>query len=66
MKSSSADFFEVVEVETKQKKTFDTARDVSFFLSGVQAVFFKIFKNGKEISVSGVNMKHLKSYLQAV
>ncbi len=66
MKNTSQDFFEVVDIETEKKHTFETAREVSFFLSGLQYVFFKIFKNGKEVSVSGVNLKNLKSYLQAI
>ena len=66
MKNSSQDFFEVVNIETESKEYFESARDLSFFLAGLQTVFFKIFKNGKEVSVSGVNLKNLKSYLQAI
>ncbi len=66
MQNSSSDFFEVMEVATEKKEVFETARDVSLFLSGgIQTVFFKIFKNGQEVSISGVNVKNLKSYLQA-
>jgi hypothetical protein len=66
MQNSSSDFFEVMEVATEKKEVFETARDVSLFLSGgIQTVFFKIFKNGKEVPIFGVNLKHLKSYLQA-
>ncbi len=67
MQNSSSDFFEVMEVATEKKTIMETARDVSLFLSGgVQLVFFKIFKNGKEVPMGGVSIKHLKSHLQAI
>lgn len=63
MQISNQSFFEVVEIETQEKKVFESARDVSFFLCGLQSVFFKVFKNGKEVTVTGVLDKHLKSFL---
>lgn len=66
MQISNQDFFEVVDIETKEKKQFETARDVSLFLSGVQSVFFQIFKNGKEVCVAGIGIKNMKNFLKSV
>lgn len=66
MQISNQNFFEVVDIETKEKKQFETARDVSFFLVGVQSVFFHIFKNGKEVCVAGVGIKNMKNFLSSV
>ncbi len=60
------DFFQVVEVENNQEKTFSTARDVSLFLHGFYLSYFKVFKNGKELSLENVSAKSLKNYLQSI
>lgn len=64
MKISNQDFFEVVEIESNKTVQFSSAREVSLFFIGLQTVFFKIFKNNKEVNVDGISRKHLKSFLQ--
>ncbi len=65
MQISNQEFFEIVNLETQEKAKFETARDASFFLIGVQATFFKIFKNGKEVCVNGVGLKNMKNFLRS-
>lgn len=59
-----AKLFQVVEVETNETKEFETARDVSLFLSGCSFLLFKVFKNGKEVILNNLNAKNLKNHLQ--
>lgn len=59
------DFFEVVEIQSNEVHKFSSAREVSMFFIGLQTVFFRVFKNDKEVNLSTVSRKNIKSFLQA-